>query len=279
MDVNSCSRVTVQCHCLSEANTSIFRNRSLSSFQATSSDLNWKVEQVSCTIFYSATASTSLLSSSPSGFFFLKLICFASTLWRLSCFRSRKCIPQGTPFPLTSKLHLYPVGQTASFVPFPWSGNKKWINNFYELHTMTNVSFCVNSWTVAESSTRIPSAPSKLKVDLTVHLEGWLVTQCLFQTSVSSYKIEMLWSDQQVCRLPGKFGSKVMSQKRPPWLRLGRSLTTSGGIVCGEVLHMSHTDPSNSRTQRRKISACFLKGRKLLCLWIWIKINNLFSMW
>ena len=246
MDVNSCSRVTVQCHCLSEANTSIFRNRSLSSFQATSSDLNWKVEQVSCTIFYSATASTSLLSSSPSAFFFLKLICFASTLWRLSCFRSRKCIPQGTPFPLTSKLHLYPVGQTASFVPFPWSGNKKWINNFYELHTMTNVSFCVNSWTVAESSTRIPSAPSKLKVDLTVHLEGWLVTQCLFQTSVSSYKIEMLWSDQQVCRLPGKFGSKVMSQKRPPWLRLGRSLTTSGGIVCGEVLHMSHTDPSNS---------------------------------
>ena len=59
MDVNSCSRVTVQCHCLSEANTSIFRNRSLSSFQATSSDLNWKVEQVSCTIFYSATASVS----------------------------------------------------------------------------------------------------------------------------------------------------------------------------------------------------------------------------
>ena len=55
MDVNSCSRVTVQCHCLSEANTSIFRNRSLSSFQATSSDLNWKVKQVSCTIFYSAT--------------------------------------------------------------------------------------------------------------------------------------------------------------------------------------------------------------------------------
>ena len=121
MDVNSCSRVTVQCHCLSEANTSIFRNRSLSSFQATSSDLNWKVKQVSCTIFYSATASTSLLSSSPSAFFFLKLICFASTLWRLSCFRSRKCIPQGTPFPLTSKLHLYPVGQTASFVPLPWN--------------------------------------------------------------------------------------------------------------------------------------------------------------
>ena len=132
MDVNSCSRVTVQCHCLSEANTSIFRNRSLSSFQATSSDLNWKVEQVSCTIFYSATASTSLLSSSPSAFFFLKLICFASTLWRLSCFRSRKCIPQGTPFPLTSKLHLYPVGQTASFVPFPWSGVRAPLCHFWK---------------------------------------------------------------------------------------------------------------------------------------------------
>ena len=123
---------------------------------------------------------------------------------------------------------------------------------------MTDVSFCVNSWAVAETSTRIPSAPSKLKVDLTVHIEGWLVTQCLLQTSVSSYKIEMLWIDQQLCRLPGKFGSKVMSQKRPPWLRLGRSFTTSGGIVCGVFLHMSHTDPSNSWTQRRKISACFL---------------------
>ena len=61
---------------------------------------------------------------------------------------------------------------------------------------MTDVSFCINSWAVAETSTRIPSAPSKLKVDLTVHIEGWLVTQCLLQTSVSSYKIEMLWSDQ-----------------------------------------------------------------------------------
>ena len=74
---------------------------------------------------------------------------------------------------------------------------------------MTDVSFCVNSWAVAETSTRIPSAPSKLKVDLTVHIEGWLVTQCLLQTSVSSYKIEMLWIDQQFGRLPGKFGSKV----------------------------------------------------------------------
>ena len=164
MDVNSCSRVTVQCHCLSEANTSIFRNRSLSSFQATSSDLNWKVEQVSCTIFYSATASTSLLSSSPSAFFFLKLICFASTLWRLSCFRSRKCIPQGTPFPLTSKLHLYPVGQTASFVPFPWSGNKKWINNFYELHTMKiwyNVPISPPNFTINASNVSVRETPCK----------------------------------------------------------------------------------------------------------------------
>ena len=43
-----------------------------------------------------------------------------SFLWAVSSFLNWKWLPQTTPSSI-SKLHLYPVGQTASFVPSPWS--------------------------------------------------------------------------------------------------------------------------------------------------------------